>query len=279
MEFQQIGYSHLKGHNGCPKCRYENLSEIHRNSSSVWVQKLKKKYKGKYSYPKIKTEYIPSIRVRDTFITAICPEHGEFRINLWFHLQNCYCSGCVDRKERRFLSVAEFVAQSREQFEDRFDYSLVEKFKTVNHHVDLICRRHGRFRVTVHNHLKATGGCSKCKMSLGETLIERWLRDHGIEYKKQHFFPDLYHDRRPVTFDFYLPAFNIAIEYDGSQHFNVIPMWGGKKGFEQVKRRDVMRNRYCADQNIRLVRVPYWHRKNIDRNLSREILGTTPRSK
>lgn len=39
-------------------------------------------------------------------------------------------------------------------------------------------------------------------------------------------------------FDIWFPLWNIAVEYHGSQHFGPVEIFGGKKGFEETKRRD-----------------------------------------
>lgn len=58
-------------------------------------------------------------------------------------------------------------------------------------------------------------------------------------------------------FDFYLPDYNLFIEYDGQQHFNARFYIGkckseddGMQLFERAQLRDSIKNKYCADNNI-----------------------------
>lgn len=46
-------------------------------------------------------------------------------------------------------------------------------------------------------------------------------------------------------FDIYLPSYNIAIEYQGIQHFKPVDLFGGEEGFKQTVERD-RRKKNCA---------------------------------
>ena len=60
----------------------------------------------------------------------------------------------------------------------------------------------------------------------------------------------------------------MCIEFDGQQHFNPDTYFGeseekAKEDFERLKRRDNIKNNYCAKNNITLIRIPYWEVNNI----------------
>ena len=58
------------------------------------------------------------------------------------------------------------------------------------------------------------------------------------------------------------------IEFDGSQHFSE-SSW--KRQNSQVKTNDEIKNNYCKEHNIKLLRIPYWWLRNdrIDRELKK----------
>lgn len=69
-------------------------------------------------------------------------------------------------------------------------------------------------------------------------------------------------------FDFYLPKYNLFIEYDGQQHFYPIKYYGDDEeknleSFKKAKERDEIKNNYCKENKIDLLRIPYWESKNI----------------
>lgn len=114
--------------------------------------------------------------------------------------------------------------------------------------------------------------CEKCslKMSKGEVVIQEYLQKNNIIFKTQFRFEDC-KDKRALPFDFYLPDENIAIEFDGLQHFEPINWFGGEERFEEGKRKDKIKDEYCKNHNIKLIRIPYWEFENIENILKSSI--------
>ena len=115
-------------------------------------------------------------------------------------------------------------------------------------------------------HILEGHGCPRCNESRGEKQIAEWLDNHGVQYVPQKTFDDC-KNKKLLPFDFYIPDKNICIEYDGKQHFEPIDFFGGEDGFEQCKYRDEVKNAYCKDNNINLLRIPY--NKDIKEELDR----------
>ncbi len=146
---------------------------------------------------------------------------------------------------------------------DRYDYS---KFEYVDAHTKakIICRKHGIFEQKVHDHSKGIG-CPICSSSKGELKIINFLQKNGIDFKTQYKFKDL----KQLRFDFYLHDLNILIEYDGIQHFKPIDFFGGVNSFKILKDNDTLKNNYCKNNNIRLIRINYKQFKKLDKILSK----------
>lgn len=105
-------------------------------------------------------------------------------------------------------------------------------------------------------------GCSK---SLGEANIQNLLQKNSILFEKEKTFEDLINDKKyQYRYDFYLPNYNRLIEFDGIQHYNYNDQgWNTKEAFEKRQQSDRTKNKYALDNNISLVRIPYWERDNI----------------
>lgn len=100
-------------------------------------------------------------------------------------------------------------------------------------------------------------GCHKCgKRSKGEKIISNWLDDKCTLYIQQKTF-DGCKDKQALPFDFYLPDYNIVIEYQGIQHYEPVEYFGGKDKFEYTVRHDTIKENYCKENNIRLIKIPY----------------------
>jgi very-short-patch-repair endonuclease len=122
-------------------------------------------------------------------------------------------------------------------------------------HIKIICPFHGIFEQQPLHHLNGSG-CPICKTSKGEKLIKKLLDGINIKYDYQKRFKNC-KNTKPIPFDFYLPDYNICIEYDGIQHFKPISIFGGKKSLENQKIKDKIKNVYCEKNNIKLIRIKY----------------------
>ena len=68
----------------------------------------------------------------------------------------------------------------------------------------------------------------------------------------------------------------LIIEYDGEGHYEPIDFAGkGKewanKNFERIKKYDNLKNDYCKENNLFLLRIPYWEFNNIKEIIYQEI--------
>ena len=121
--------------------------------------------------------------------------------------------------------------------------------------------------VTTKSFLNNNRKCPKCSISNGEYKICRILEKNKIRYDTQKEFDDCFYINK-LKFDFYLPEKNILIEFDGEQHFKSVEHFGGEKHYKITKMRDNIKNKYCSDKNIKLLRIPYYDYDNIENILS-----------
>ena len=70
-----------------------------------------------------------------------------------------------------------------------------------------------------------------------------------------------------------MPELNLCIEYDGRQHFEPVEFFGGKEQFKIQKINDKLKDTYCRNNNIDLLRIPYWEFDNIDEILDSFLGG------
>lgn len=92
-------------------------------------------------------------------------------------------------------------------------------------------------------------------MSDGEKRIANWLSANNLEFQREYYMKGLYSPKTgfPLFFDFYLPKYKIAIEFDGRHHFQ--PTYGQKE-FEGQRLRDGFKNYFCKKNNIKMIRIP-----------------------
>ena len=93
------------------------------------------------------------------------------------------------------------------------------------------------------------------RMSKNEERILNLLKDASIHGSMQTTFEKC-KAYSLLPFDFYVEN-RYIIEYDGEQHFKPIELWGGEEGLMTVRAHDLIKNRYCFDNDIPLIRIPY----------------------
>lgn len=112
-------------------------------------------------------------------------------------------------------------------------------------------------------------------VSKGEIEIRNYLRENNIRFTKQKKFKTC-KNIRVLRFDFYLPDFNLLIEYQGKQHFEPIKRcksWSDKKTieeFEKIKSNDRIKKTWCAINGKKLITINY-NSKNIFKKIKKEI--------
>jgi very-short-patch-repair endonuclease len=99
-------------------------------------------------------------------------------------------------------------------------------------------------------------GCQHCNESKGEKEIAKFLNKYDINYDRQHKFPDC-KNIYTLPFDFYIPSMRTCIEFDGEQHFHPVSHFGGIMAYESLKINDKIKNDYCEDNYISLIRIRY----------------------
>jgi len=246
--FSQAPHEHLKGH-GCSKC-----TKNYQYNTKDFIETSQIIHSKKYDYSLV--EY----KTTNFKIKIICKKHGIFEQTPNSHLMGKGCAMCYGNKKR---NINQFIDKSIKTHGKKYNYSLVE-YKNNKTKVKITCQKHGIFEQTPHMHLYGQG-CPICKESLGENKIRVFLEKNNFIYMFQKTFDDCRY-KQQLQFDFYLPKYNMCIEYDGIQHFEPIGYFGGEKSFKTQKEKDNIKNIYCKENNIKLLRISY--KDNINKKLS-----------
>lgn len=233
-------YKKISG--GCTKC-----SNKYRRGVDDFKEEANKIHDGKYTYDKT------IFNIVSDRVIITCPIHGDFTQIARDHLRGHGCPDCSGLKRK---TTENFIKQAKEIHGNKYEYDDVDY---INNRTDVLikCKIHGNFKQRPSNHLRGAG-CPKCKESNGEKIVQQILEKNKIDFIKQKKFKDCIGVGkkfcRQLPFDFYLPKYNVCIEYDGRQHS--VPIYG----YEQLvmqKTIDSIKNEYCKKNNILLIRIPY----------------------
>lgn len=231
---------------GCDECGV--LSHKNKMCCKNWLSDFVKIHGDRYDYSKV--NYVKST----SKVEIICKEHGLFLQRPSDHKRGYGCDKCAISYRSEMRMDSNFLDSFIKTHGDKYDYSLVV-YKNIRTKVLIICKEHGIFSQTPTSH-KSGRGCPKCKLSRGESKIMDILIKKSIKFYPQYLF-DGCKSKQKLPFDFFLPDKNICIEYDGVQHFEPIEYFGGVERFNSQKIKDEIKNKYCEENRIKMIRISY----------------------
>lgn len=259
---------------GCKKCGTEKVHNEQRKTQEEFLKIVNEKFKDRpldFSESEYKGAH------KD--IMFRCELHGYRKLKAYQLLNSQYgCVECsyIERGLKIRLTFEEFLEKATLAHPtDNYDYSKVV-LTTTDNEIEIICPKHGSFWQTPDNHIYGeSAGCPKCKASKGEKAINNWLDIHNIKYITQYrIFPpqSVLFGRQFFKADFYLPDFNTIIEYHGRQHYDRIGTFHKTdEEFQNQQDRDNRLRKYCKENNIRLIEIPYTKLKDVDKILDKKI--------
>lgn len=124
------------------------------------------------------------------------------------------------------------------------------------------CENHSRIKVLGGNLRKGhTTSCGCDRSSQGEKKVCKILLENNIPFTTQYRFEEL----GALSFDFRINVDKpYLIEYDGETHFScTIHGWHTEEHLQKQQERDEIKNQWCKNNNITLIRIPYWHLKDL----------------
>lgn len=168
-----------------------------------------------------------------------------------------------------------------EDFIDKYIYekNKIDKIKKLRKHskvkIKMICQNKYCRRAYpiscskfVHNRR-----CPYCSSSRGELKIREFLELNFIKNINQKTFDGLIGlNGGNLSYDFYLPDYELLIEYQGEQHLAPIEYFGGDKEFKKQKNHDRRKRKYAEKNGIKLLEIWYWDFDNIEHILKKELI-------
>lgn len=241
---------------GCPKCNGGV-----KDSLEDFLFKVKNQHGDLYDYSKVL--YKNALEK----IEIVCKKHGSFFQNPAKHIegQGCpKCSGTLRKTTTEFINEADFIHRKL------YNYSLVNY---INNRVKIKikCAIHGIFSQIPKDHLNGHG-CPSCCKSSGELFLSRLFDDNQIKYYIEYKFENCRGvGNKKLPFDFYLYEYNILVEFDGRHHFESVEAFGGQEALKKQKITDEIKNNFCRDNNLELVRIKYCSKQEDSQELLNKI--------
>jgi hypothetical protein len=179
------------------------------------------------------------------------------------------CGECNDKgRDQRTGGHEHFVMKVSKIHNNKYSYP--EQYINNKTKINVFCpiistinnNIHGNFKITPSHH-KNGRGCKKCAneqlSSKGVKYLEDLLHKMHYEYEREEPYPGMiYKKDLRVDIALYLTVnareVRIAIEFDGLQHEKPINFWGGVEGLEKTQHRDYLKDLYCVENGICMLR-------------------------
>ena len=149
---------------------------------------------------------------------------------------------------------------------------ILSKFNGTNHYVQYKCTLCNKTHTALASNLLHGFGCPYCKISKGEKKCMDYFDVHSVQYVPQYEFDDLFGiNNGKLKFDFAVfdkGILQFLVEYDGIFHYKKL---FENDGHEKLLLHDKLKNEYCKNKQILLLRIPYWDYDNVDTILEKFI--------
>lgn len=173
-------------------------------------------------------------------------------------LKSQKCPYCESRSKLKPHNV--FLEDVKKLYGE--DYEILDRYKDsytkikVRHSCGFI------YFTTPHNLLNGKQ-CPQCKrkISKGEKAITKFLELRKINFRTQYPIEVQEHH---FSFDFFLPDYNLFIEFQGQQHYEPISYFGGEEKFKKQQVNDDIKRLWCKTHNFSLLEIKYTDINNIE---------------
>lgn len=162
---------------------------------------------------------------------------------------------------------------------------LSESYKNHNSKIRIQCACGNEFETLFYIFKRYdVRSCAICRQknstrSKGELKIEEWLISNNIKFQKEYTFEELKNTKK-LRFDFAILSSDggvkMLIEFDGKQHFGMGNFTNDQEEmmlqYQETMYADMLKNEFCFDKGIPLLRIPFNKYLHIDEILDRTLL-------
>lgn len=262
-----ITANHLLTRGSCRTCSNEKLKNERTKTHEEFVKQANKinptiEIIGKYINQKTKIEVACKVCGREYAVTP----------NNFLRGKGCPDCGKITKAKNRTKTHDKYLEELKALGRD--DIIVIGKYRGAHKTIECECVAHGhRWSSSTANSILCGRGCPQCAESKGEQSIGMWLRDNNVNFRKEFEFDNLLSDKKnPLRFDFAIldnkDDLCLLVEYDGEFHFK---KQYTNDSFEVMQIHDNRKDQYCEDNNIPLLRIPYWDFNNISQILDDKI--------
>jgi hypothetical protein len=224
-------------------------------------------------YSQVGTEYI----VKSEYIgnkNKILLMHNtcghEYLVQPSSFLQGVRCPKCFGRFQKTQKEFEEEVKNLGEN-----EYKVIGTYINSSTQIEMLHKECGHKWMVYPSNFTKGSRCPKCNQSKGEKQIEKYLNENNYienkDYITQKEFDNLLGlGGKNLSYDFYIPKYNLLIEYQGEFHDGTAHQQS-KEDFIKQQEHDRRKKEYAELHNIRLLEIWYWDFNNIEKIIDKAL--------
>lgn len=169
---------------------------------------------------------------------------------------NVGCPACAAKAN------GDLYRKSTEQFIQEMmlinsDIEIIGEYYNSNTHIECRCKTCNNHFTALPSNLIKGKGCGHCTKSKGEKKIRQYCEDNHIIFESQKTYDGLVGvGGRLLSYDFYLPSYNLLVEYQGEYHDGTANNQS-EDAFLRQQEHDKRKQVYATTHNINLLEIWY----------------------
>lgn len=263
---------------GCPKCSKKRMALKQSFSKEQWCDRIKEISNNEYEIYEFPINF-KNVQDKVKFIHKIDNHIFEMTLgNFIYGNQRCPLHRYDNCKLFESKNHEYFINRIKNECFDYNEYTFLEQFKGSNVKVKVRHNCGHEYEVSPNKFLnnRRCPICSKPQNSKGMKKIKKYLEDNNIQYEIEKKFNDCKNPEgtRYLYFDIWIKSLNLLIEFDGEYHDQI----NGRNNKNKLERRillDNIKNDYCKNNKIYLLRIHYSKINEIDKILDKYLNSTT----
>jgi hypothetical protein len=266
-------YQNFKNSCGCSCCAEIQRRKNHTKNTDEFKKQINELHGDEYS---VLNEY-RGVWIKIDFRHNRCGT--AFSVTPAYALREresplCPKCGKDQRSQEKSMTTKEFKEKVHDVWGD--EYEVLTEYKRSQLKVKIKHNICGNIYRVVPASLLIGCGCPKCCNfdSKACKRIEKFLQENSFDYAREFKIKGCKYKYR-LPFDFAVlekGKIKLLIEYDGEQHFEPVKFFGGEEDFTLRMKRDNIKNEYCLNNNIKLLRISYMQDDLIEQILQKELL-------
>lgn len=203
-----------------------------------------------------------------------CDYVWQANLNNFFQ-QGYRCSFCNIGQRWTFERITKEFALMQDSSSFTLILDDIVEIKNAFSKIKIQCHKCNHiWKVDLSNFFHGNKRCPRCKASKGEKIIEFFLQKKRIKFESEKKF-DTCRNIKPLPFDFYLQDYNLLIEFQGIQHYQITRFSKdtdkNQKRLEECQKRDTIKKQFAIDNGYRFLEISYREINQIEEILTQEL--------